>query len=165
MRRLHVVSLLLAVALSFIAGRATVADDEPTRLPLTEKDIPPPRVDWYGLYMKDASGTKVGWVRIEFGRAGEGANAAWLLEVVARIQMTSMGKQVEMDLEERHEYEASAPFAFRGAKSTIKQGPNEQRVEITRVNGKLEAKVTVGGEERKLPVAASDYTLADELTV
>ena len=54
------------VLLFFVAGARSA--DEPIRLPLTAADVPPPRVDWYGVYFQ---AKKIGWVRMALAKEGD----------------------------------------------------------------------------------------------
>ncbi len=131
------------------------------RVPLTEKNIPAPRVSWYGIYMKDS---KIGYMREEFARVGEGADAMWYLDQTATLKIESMGKKLAMEMAERQEFDAAPPYAFRGGWSRMKEDSGGgQDIEITRDASGLSAKVTAGGESRTLPVPAIDCTLADQL--
>ncbi len=156
--------LLLAIGVSSLLslGALLRAEEGPSRLPLAEKDIPAPRVTWYGLYL---NGTKCGYMREEFARSGEGADAAWLFDQTGTCRLESMGKELAIGLAERQEFDAVSPFAFRGGWfRKTQEGGDGQEVVITRDATGLSAKVTAGGETRTLPVPSIEYTLADQLT-
>ena len=156
--------LLLAIGVASLLplGSLLRAEEGALRMPLVEKDIPAPRVTWYGLYM---NGTKCGFLREEFARVGEGADAVWFLDQTGGLQVEAMGKKLQMDLSERQEFDAAPPFAFRGGLYRMTQGGGDgQQIEIARDASGLSASVTAGGETRTLPVPELDYTLADLVT-
>ncbi len=148
--------LPLFVTLLIVAAQAR-AEEPCLRLPLAAAEIPAPRVSWYGIYM---NGQKVGWMREEFGKGAMG----YFLDQTGRLSMTSMGQTMELELSSREEFDGSAPFAFRGGRSVMKQGEEARIIEVARREGSLSAEVSEGGERRTHEVAALDYTLADLLT-
>ena len=155
--------VVLQWVLILVLGHGVVlAEDAPLRLPLTVAEMPAPRVRWYGIYMK---GGKVGYMRDEFGRAGEGPAACYFTDQTGRIEIASMQQKVVIDLSERAEFDVAPPFTVRRARSKMTQTGGGKDVEITRAaDGTFSARVDAGGESRTLPVGAFDFTLADSLT-
>src|SRR5688500_12680442 len=122
--------VILVVALaSFLAAGSASAEDPLVRTPLTEKDVTPPHSEWYGLYMQ---GSKMGWLRQEFGRRGEGANAVYFGAAVGEMHIKAMDQQVDIFIEELMEFDAAPPFAYRGGRSSIKQPGGGRETVIAR---------------------------------
>jgi hypothetical protein len=137
---------------------ASRAADEPIRLPLTAAEIPAPHVDWYGLYqMRDKA--KVGWVRIEFSKTSDG----WVYAFTMHMDLASMGQSVLMDASERNEFDATAPFAFRGGRAEMKQNGVAQTIEVVKGKDGFTATAVQGGQTNSPPVPAVDFTLSDAM--
>jgi len=153
MRRRVLVAVPLVLLLLVVGVRAA---DEPIRLPLTAADVPPPRVDWYGAYVQNA---KIGWVRMELAKESD----AFVTAFSASLDLTSLGQTLKMEMTERDEFDAAAPFAFRAGRTETKQNGTPQSVELKRGKTGFSATVTQGGETHAPPVADVDFTLADML--
>lgn len=160
-RRFAAPSIGCLVALCVAGAARARADEEPLRLALAPKEVPAAHVEWYGVYL---NGTKSGWVRQEFGKAGEGAAAVYFVEQTGRVQAVAMGKQVALDLSTRDEFDVTPPFALKAARHSTSQGDKGQVVRADRSAEGLTAQVTDAGETRTLTKPAPDYTLADALT-
>lgn len=148
----------LAVALLAALGRA---EDGFVRLTPADADLAARSQDWYGVYV---GGKKVGWYHQDFGRIGAGSEAAYVSSSSMYLAVEAQGQQVEMQIDERKEFDAAAPFALRAARSETKETGGSRLVEVRRESGAYKASVVEGGESRAMDVAALDYTLADSLT-
>jgi hypothetical protein len=148
-------------ALSFVVlvlvGSVRAAD-EPTRLPLTAEEIPAPRVDWYGLYMMQPK-AKVGWVRIELRKKPD----AYVYAYTMHLDLESMGQPMQMDMSESDEFDAAAPFAFRGGRSESKRDGVAQTLDVVKGKEGFTATSVQGGQTNTPPVPAIDFTLSDAL--
>lgn len=155
-----VACLAIVLALCVDQGRA---DDAPTQIPLVAKDVPGQRLVWYGVYLR---GTKSGYIRMETGRSGEGVGASYVRSVSTRMQLLSMGKQIQMDFTQRMEFDLSPPFLFQRAHYESTEGARSLVIDISvRADGSLSAQITEDGENRSLSLAPIEFTLADELTL
>ena len=153
-------SVLLGLAVVVLAaiGRA---EDGFLRLTPSAADLAVQRQDWYGVYM---NGTKVGWYHEDFGRAGTGDDAVYVTGASGTLTIESMGQTVELQMEEREEFDTAEPYALRGARSESKQGENTEVVELRRDGKGYSATISAGGETRTMAVPSVDYTLADAMT-
>jgi hypothetical protein len=156
MRVRSVVAMSLLV-LAAVAAPVAAGDDEPMRLPMTAADVPPPSVDWYGMYLQ---GKKVGWFRVEFAKTTD----VLTQRTAMHLDLKSMGQPVVMDATEDKDFDTTAPFAFRGGRSEMKRAGSSQTVEVTRTDHGFTAKATQGGQTQTPPVPAIDYTLSDEVS-
>jgi hypothetical protein len=150
----------LAVAVMALAVAAG-AEEEFLRLTPSEADLAAKRQDWYGLYM---NGKKVGWFREDFGREGAGADAAYVVSSTGLLTIVAMDQEVEVQISEREEFDAAAPYALRAARSESKQAAGSEIVELHREGKGYVATISAGGEARTMNVASIDYTLADAMT-
>jgi hypothetical protein len=147
----------LLVAAIFLLGASSLPST-PVRLPLSAEEIPAPFVAWYGLYLRSGE-AKIGWLRIALDKRRD----TWVECTQGHFAATSMGQRAVMDVSDCMEFDAVAPFAFRGGRSEVKQGGSRQVVEVKRGKKGLVAKVVQDGQTSAPPVPALDYTLADAL--
>ena len=150
--------------LGFVVGAlavAALAEDEFLRLTPSDADLAAKRRDWYGVYI---NGKKVGWFHDDFGRAGTGPDAVYVVSSSGLLAIEAMGQAVEVQIEEREEFDATAPFALKAARTETKETGGSEIIEVTRDKGAYTATVTAGGETRTMEVPALDYTLADAMT-
>jgi hypothetical protein len=152
--------VLVGLVVGALAAAAP-AEEEFLRLAPTDADLSVKRRDWFGVYV---GGKKIGWFHEDFGRAGTGPDAVYVVSSSGLLAIEASGQQVEVQIEEREEFDATAPFALRAARTETKEADGSEIIEVTRDKGAYSATVTAGGDTRTLEVPALDYTLADAMT-
>jgi hypothetical protein len=141
---------LLPLLLASLAARA----NEPRRLEIAEKDFPTPSTDWYGVY--GAQEQKVGFARMELAREG----GRWIQRQRIEIHTESMGKRVDLVVEQEDRFLDTAPFGWEGM--SLELGPQTTRAEVKEGKVLITTSSAAGSHTTEQPLP--DYNFLDALS-
>lgn len=119
-------------------------------------------VDWYGLYIR---GSKIGWMRTETARAGEGVAQRVISKMDMELKITTLGRQGITRTTSELEFEAEAPFRLLALKSSSINDDVKQKITLKRQGEGFDAIVETGGNTQQRRIDTLDYTLGDEKAV
>ena len=147
--------LRIATLLVFVS---TLFAQEPTRLELKPDELPGTATSWYGLYMAKQ---KIGWAEEQTLRTDD---EQVVLGFVINMQMRAGGGVVRMRMTQRLVFDGKAPYRLFSGASTEDMGQGVAKTSVTRTDKGFEAKISAGGETRKV-VVQLDFTLADAIGI
>lgn len=163
MRRQFVSVLLLTV----LALPTRAADEELYRPPLEKADIDSLiGTDFYGVYVKDrqAGWKKNGWGRETLELINED-KPFYRIEFEMRFEINVLGQELKLTALSREEFDAEAPYTFRGGLERQDDGEDTQEVRVIRDDEGFQVTISTGEDTLERHIDALDYTLADRLAV
>ncbi len=154
-------AMVLIVGLAW-PGAAFLAQPEPTRLPITVKDIDSTlATEWFGIYFQ---GKKIGWSNSTREKINKDGQTFYREKLVMSMKVEAFGQKTEMKIEETQDFEAKAPFKLVWANYTNNDGKINTNVRMVPKDKGYEATITVNQVRRTKQLDNLDYTLADSIS-
>jgi len=152
-------SLLALLAFVLPAPPQLHADVTPALPALTTAEVDASlTTDWYGLYLQ---GKKIGFLRT--ARARDEASGEIREAMLMKMKLTSFGQRVEVDFQQKLDFEGKPPFRLLRGEQTMNDGNSKKSTLLLRNGEKFDVTFNIGGEQSKKKIDALAYDLPDAM--
>lgn len=153
--------IFIVISLILFPWERGPASDEPTRIPLEEKDLEAPQTYWFGIYMK---GTKFGHMMIRKSWLDKDGERIYIVDNYHHMEFAIMGEETTEEYADRYEFDGKPPFALRRIAVFESDQDSAKWTEFARKKDGFEAVLKAEGQAQRMFLKELDYNLSDYMT-